>query len=86
VEVCGVPVRFIPHGKRDRILANLGLDAAGIAATVRASRLASLRRRAAKLAVVTGPHHDDLLLALELADLADAVTLPRFQALDCTWS
>jgi 1-deoxy-D-xylulose-5-phosphate synthase len=34
--VLGVPVRFIPHGKPDDILASLGLDAAGIAATVRA--------------------------------------------------
>jgi 1-deoxy-D-xylulose-5-phosphate synthase len=36
VTVLGVPVRFIPHGKPDDILASLGLDAAGIAATVRA--------------------------------------------------
>ncbi len=35
VEVLGVPVKFLPHGKPDRILANLGLDADGIAATVR---------------------------------------------------
>jgi 1-deoxy-D-xylulose-5-phosphate synthase len=35
VEVLGVPVRFIPHGKPDRILAALGLDADGIAAAVR---------------------------------------------------
>jgi 1-deoxy-D-xylulose-5-phosphate synthase len=36
VTVLGVPVRFIPHGKPDEILASLGLDAPGIAATVRA--------------------------------------------------
>jgi deoxyxylulose-5-phosphate synthase len=37
--VLGVPTRFIPQAKPDRILAALGLDADGIAATVR--RLAS---------------------------------------------
>jgi 1-deoxy-D-xylulose-5-phosphate synthase len=36
VTVLGVPVRFIPHGKPDDILASMGLDAAGIATTVRA--------------------------------------------------
>ncbi|HZA75682.1 MAG TPA: 1-deoxy-D-xylulose-5-phosphate synthase [Acidimicrobiales bacterium] len=36
VTVLGVPVRFMPHGKPDDILASLGLDAAGIAATARA--------------------------------------------------
>jgi 1-deoxy-D-xylulose-5-phosphate synthase len=35
VEVLGLPVRFIPHGKPERILANLGLDADGIEATIR---------------------------------------------------
>ncbi len=35
IEVLGVPTRFIPQGKPDRILAALGLDAEGIAATVR---------------------------------------------------
>ena len=34
-EIVGVPVKFIPHGKPDRILAQLGLDADGIAASVR---------------------------------------------------
>ena len=38
VAVLGVPDRYIPHGKPDEILAELGLDAAGIAATVRALR------------------------------------------------
>jgi 1-deoxy-D-xylulose-5-phosphate synthase len=38
VEVLGVPVKFMPHGKPDRILANLGLDADGIAATIRKAR------------------------------------------------
>jgi 1-deoxy-D-xylulose-5-phosphate synthase len=38
VEVLGVPTRFIPHAKPDRILAALGLDADGIVATVRAAR------------------------------------------------
>jgi 1-deoxy-D-xylulose-5-phosphate synthase len=36
VTVLGVPVRFIPHGKPDDILASLGLDATGIVATARA--------------------------------------------------
>jgi 1-deoxy-D-xylulose-5-phosphate synthase len=35
VEVLGLPTRFIPQGKPDRILAQLGLDADGIVATVR---------------------------------------------------
>ncbi len=33
VEVLGLPSRFIPQGKPDRILAQLGLDATGIATT-----------------------------------------------------
>ena len=33
----GVPVAFLPHGKPERILANLGLDADGIARSVRAA-------------------------------------------------
>jgi 1-deoxy-D-xylulose-5-phosphate synthase len=37
VEVLGVPVRFIAHGKPDQILADLGLDPDGIAASVRAA-------------------------------------------------
>lgn len=35
VEVLGVPTTFIPHAKPDAILKRLGLDAEGIAATVR---------------------------------------------------
>ena len=35
VDVLGLPGRFIPQGKPDRILAQLGLDSEGIAATVR---------------------------------------------------
>jgi 1-deoxy-D-xylulose-5-phosphate synthase len=35
VEVLGLPTRFIPQGKPDRILAQLGLDADGIIAAVR---------------------------------------------------
>jgi 1-deoxy-D-xylulose-5-phosphate synthase len=35
VAVMGVPTRFIPHGKPDTILADLGLDAAGIVTEVR---------------------------------------------------
>ncbi len=35
VEVLGVPTTFIPHSKPDAILKRLGLDAEGIAATVR---------------------------------------------------
>jgi len=38
VAVLGVPDRYIPHNKPDVILAQLGLDAVGIAATVRALR------------------------------------------------
>ena len=34
VEVLGLPSKFIPQGKPDRILAQLGLDAEGIAAAV----------------------------------------------------
>jgi 1-deoxy-D-xylulose-5-phosphate synthase len=34
VATLGVPLQYIPHGNRARILAELGLDAAGIAATV----------------------------------------------------
>ncbi|MDE0268807.1 MAG: 1-deoxy-D-xylulose-5-phosphate synthase [Acidimicrobiaceae bacterium] len=35
VVLLGVPLKYIPHGKADDILAQLGLDGAGIAATVR---------------------------------------------------
>jgi 1-deoxy-D-xylulose-5-phosphate synthase len=35
VTVCGVPDAYLPQGKPDAILASLGLDPAGIAATVR---------------------------------------------------
>ena len=42
MKVLGVPVAFIPHGKPDRILADLGLDGAGLAAEARAL-LAGLR-------------------------------------------
>jgi 1-deoxy-D-xylulose-5-phosphate synthase len=35
LEVLGVPVQFIPHGKPDAILAGFGLDAAGVAASTR---------------------------------------------------
>ena len=31
----GVPTRFVPHGKQDRILAQLGLDADGLVRAVR---------------------------------------------------
>jgi 1-deoxy-D-xylulose-5-phosphate synthase len=34
-ELLGVPTKFIPHGKQDRILAQLGLDADGLARSVR---------------------------------------------------
>ncbi len=40
VEVLGLPSKFIPQGKPDRILAQLGLDADGIAAAVRRSIVA----------------------------------------------
>jgi 1-deoxy-D-xylulose-5-phosphate synthase len=35
IEVLGVPTSFLPHAKPDRILADLGLDAAGVAAAAR---------------------------------------------------
>jgi 1-deoxy-D-xylulose-5-phosphate synthase len=35
VHVLGIPARFIPHGSPDRIHAQLGLDADGIARTIR---------------------------------------------------
>jgi 1-deoxy-D-xylulose-5-phosphate synthase len=35
IEVLGVPVQYIPHGKPDAILAGFGLDAEGVAATTR---------------------------------------------------
>jgi 1-deoxy-D-xylulose-5-phosphate synthase len=37
VAVLGVPTSFIPHAKPDVILARLGLDGAGIAASIRAA-------------------------------------------------
>jgi 1-deoxy-D-xylulose-5-phosphate synthase len=37
VEILGVPLQFIPHGKPDRILANLGLDGEGIARHIAAA-------------------------------------------------
>ncbi|MCB9372259.1 MAG: 1-deoxy-D-xylulose-5-phosphate synthase [Microthrixaceae bacterium] len=37
VRVLGVPPRYLPHGKPDAILAELGLDGAGVAAEVRRS-------------------------------------------------
>jgi 1-deoxy-D-xylulose-5-phosphate synthase len=43
----GVPTRFIPHGDAGRILAELGLDAAGIAASVRGAVAAAGRDRPA---------------------------------------
>jgi 1-deoxy-D-xylulose-5-phosphate synthase len=36
VEILGIPTRFVPHGKAERIHAQLGLDTAGIAAAIRA--------------------------------------------------
>ncbi len=36
VRVLGVPIEFIPHGKPDQILAELGLDGSGLAAAVQA--------------------------------------------------
>jgi 1-deoxy-D-xylulose-5-phosphate synthase len=37
IQQLGVPARFIPHGKPDRILARLGLDALGITSAVSAA-------------------------------------------------
>jgi deoxyxylulose-5-phosphate synthase len=39
--VLGTPSQYIPHGKADRILADLGLDAAGIAAAATKALAAS---------------------------------------------
>jgi 1-deoxy-D-xylulose-5-phosphate synthase len=36
VRVLGIPIEFIQHGKPDDILADLGLDAAGLEREVRA--------------------------------------------------
>jgi 1-deoxy-D-xylulose-5-phosphate synthase len=36
-KVLGIPVNYVPHGKPDALLAELGLDATGIAASVRAA-------------------------------------------------
>ena len=47
VVVLGVPVEYIAHGKPDDILARLGLDGAGIAATVRAESKGVIPPRAA---------------------------------------
>jgi 1-deoxy-D-xylulose-5-phosphate synthase len=41
----GIPDRFIEHAERGELLAELGLDAAGIAATCRANKVASLAER-----------------------------------------
>ena len=35
IRVLGVPTQYIPHGKADAILARLGLDGAGVAASTR---------------------------------------------------
>ncbi len=35
IRILGVPTRYIPHGKPDAILADLGLDGPGVADTVR---------------------------------------------------
>ncbi len=35
VKVLGVPKRYLPHGKPDDILADLGLDADGLASSAR---------------------------------------------------
>jgi 1-deoxy-D-xylulose-5-phosphate synthase len=44
VEVLGIPTQFIPQAKPDRILARLGLDAEGIAATIRTTSTDGLAR------------------------------------------
>jgi 1-deoxy-D-xylulose-5-phosphate synthase len=43
VRVLGVPAAYIPHGKPEAILAELGLDAAGVAASVRSLVAADAR-------------------------------------------
>jgi 1-deoxy-D-xylulose-5-phosphate synthase len=43
----GIPDHFIEHGERSELLADLGLDAAGIAATCRALRAETLTKDAA---------------------------------------
>ena len=37
VHVLGVPVEFIPQGRADGILAELGLDRTGLAASIRSA-------------------------------------------------
>jgi 1-deoxy-D-xylulose-5-phosphate synthase len=46
----GLPDRFIEHGERGELLADLGLDAAGICATVRRAVGAKSRDRSCKIA------------------------------------
>jgi 1-deoxy-D-xylulose-5-phosphate synthase len=46
----GLPDRFIEHGERGELLADLGLDAAGICATVRRAMGAKSRDRSCKIA------------------------------------
>ncbi|HET7722196.1 MAG TPA: hypothetical protein VFK43_19660, partial [Acidimicrobiales bacterium] len=41
--VLGTPAQYIPHGKADQILADLGLDAAGIAAAAQKAMAFSAR-------------------------------------------
>ena len=36
--ILGVPTAYIPHGKPDQILAQLGLDGSGIAAAITKAR------------------------------------------------
>ncbi len=61
VEVLGVPTRFLAHAKPDRILAQLGLDAAGLANTVqRLTSTWSLRTRSDAAEAIDGIPHVDV--------------------------
>jgi len=44
VLVLGIPVAYVPHGKPDQILADLGLDASGIAASIAKTLAAATSR------------------------------------------
>ncbi len=60
VLVLGVPTSFLPHGKVAQILAQLGLDGSGIAASIAKTR----------------PSHDDLAVPDEASDSAPGNWLP----------
>ena len=84
VEVLGTPTRFIPHdGRPERILAQLGLDADGIAAAVRGVLLthagAASARSSTSPSSAPAPRRGDALAATtELARRAEELGYDRF--------